>query len=77
VVSLGLRSNVTQQIIQEAEALGGWRMGMNQLSVEMIQRTERWCQDNCRSEYIVDPYYQLQIFFSDPSEAMLFKLTHG
>lgn len=77
MISLDLKSQICNRIFDDAKAAGKLPISMKDLSIEMIDLCESWCQTNCKSDYLIDPMYRLQIFFKDPKEAMLFKLTHG
>lgn len=53
------------------------------LDREFIEKMTEWCKGNCRSRYAVPIFHamgllpQQQFYFSDPREAMLFKLRWG
>jgi hypothetical protein len=77
VVSVGLGSPMTKFLLEKAKSEGRCPMGMGDLVTEMIDCCEQWCAENCSGGFRIDPVYRIEIWFENPADAMLFKLTHG
>lgn len=77
VMSTGLGDSLAKNILATAKREGRCPMGIGDLALEMINQCETWCAANCKGAYRVDPAYRLEMWFTDPKDAMLFKLTFG
>lgn len=77
MVPLDLKSAVAKQVLDDARDEGILPVSMNYMSLEMLARVEFWCETHCKGRYEVDPMYRMKVFFADPQDAMLFKLSQG
>lgn len=76
-VTIGLSSKMSNNLLEKAMIEGRCPMSLKDLSVELIDEAEAWCQINCNGAYQLDPTYNLQIWFTCANDAMRFKLTYG
>lgn len=77
IASMGLGSKLATGLLDVAMSEGRTPLRMGSLVVEMIDTCEEWCLENCNGRYQIDPAYRLEVWFTDPKDAMLFKLTYG
>lgn len=77
IASLSLSSAIARRLLDTAMKQGRCPVGMSDLALDMIELCESWCATNCSNPYRVDPSYRLEVWFTDPKDALLFKLTHG
>ena len=75
--SLGLGSKMANNLLAKAMSEGRCPMSLSDLSIEMMDETEQWCRNQGITAYQLDPMYNLQIWFENANDAMLFKLTYG
>lgn len=77
IISVGLGSSIAMRLLDVARSEGRCPMSLSNLADEILDACGQWCFENCSGNYQLDPTYRLEIWFDDPSDAMLFKLTHG
>lgn len=77
IATMSLGSAIARRLLDTAMKQGRCPIGMSELALEMIEVCENWCSVNCSGIYHVDPSFRLEVWFTDPKDAMLFKLTHG
>jgi len=77
IADLCLKTPLTRRILDRAQAENRSPIGMGVLVNEMLEESLDWCKANCSSEYRIDPNFKMEIWFTNPTDAVLFKLTHG
>lgn len=75
--AIGLGSKMANSLLSKAMSEGRCPMSLSDLAIEMIDEAKEWCDANCTTAYELDPHYQLQVWFTNPNDAMRFKLTFG
>lgn len=77
IASIGLKAPLTRRVLDRARAENRAPIGMGNLVIEILEESSEWCKANCSSDYQIDPNFKMEIWFTNPTDAVLFKLTHG
>lgn len=77
IISVGLGSSIASRLLDNAKLEGRCPMSLSNLADEILDTCGQWCFENCSGSYQLNPTSRLEIWFDNPSDALLFKLTHG